>query len=199
MDARLITSIPCFGGADMSGDGLVNSVDAALILQFDAGLLNGPQTTPIGPQATATPTIGGVENDNFSDAFVIPSIPYEREQNTLGMTTELREPLSPENCLSLTPFFVGATVWYRFVPASAGVVVADTFGSTYDTVLAVYTGDTLGSLSLVECNDDRPGSFQSEVRFEATAGTTYYFQIGGFNGVSGELSLAVSRLVLGGG
>ena len=197
LDAGLITSVPCFGSADMSGDGLVNSVDAALILQFDAGLLDGPQPTPIGPQATATPPIGGGENDNFADAFEIPSIPFEREQNTRGMTTEIGEPLSPENCLSLTPFFVGATVWYGFVPASAGMVVADTFGSSYDTVLAVYTGDTLGSLSLVECNDDRPGSFQSEIRFEGTAGTPYYFQIGGFNGVTGDLSLSV--FVPGGG
>ena len=37
--AGLVGSLPCPGGADASGDGLVNSIDSALVLQFVAGLI----------------------------------------------------------------------------------------------------------------------------------------------------------------
>jgi hypothetical protein len=53
---------------------------------------------------------------------------------------------------------------------------ANTFGSNYDTTLSVYTG-TRATLTQLGCNDDSNGSTQSRVRFDATAGTTYYFMV----------------------
>ena len=55
------------------------------------------------------------------------------------------------------------------------LIAADTFGSNYDTVLSAWTG-TQGALSRVACNDDF-GGLQSQVTFDATAGTTYYFMV----------------------
>lgn len=76
-------------------------------------------------------------------------------------------------------------VWFRWTAPGNGWVEVDTFGSCFDTVLAVYTG-TCGALSLVPgaCNDNatagRPiGTAQSFVGFMAVAGTTYLIQVGG--------------------
>jgi hypothetical protein len=41
----------------------------------------------------------------------------------------------------------------------------------------------------VACNDDANGTFQSQVAFLATGGTTYYVQAGGFNGAFGTLQV----------
>jgi hypothetical protein len=63
-------------------------------------------------------------------------------------------------------------------------IVADTFGSDYDTTLAVYTGEP-GALSQIACNNDARGTLQSQVRFHAFRQQTYFFMIGAPNDVSG--------------
>ena len=45
------------------------------------------------------------------------------------------------------------TVWFRYTPAAATDVVADTSASDFDTVLAVYESAG-GTLTPVTCNDD---------------------------------------------
>ncbi len=137
---------------------------------------------PFPPTPTPTPTPAPAKgNDNFTAAVVIPEpLPFTNAQNTAGSTTEPGEP-SPCGAIA-------ATVWYRFTPSSNQTLVADTFGSNYDTVLAVYTGLSLGALSLVGCNDQFGGN-QSQVQFSAATGTTYYIQAGGYFGQTGTLVL----------
>jgi len=87
---------------------------------------------------------------------------------------------------------VGKGVWYKVTPTSSGTVTLNTCGSSYDTVLAIYSG-SCGSLSAVTCNDDDSscgsGSTASQVTFTGNAGTTYYIFIGGYYGVSGNLQI----------
>jgi hypothetical protein len=66
----------------------------------------------------------------------------------------------------------GPTVWYVFTPTPPVMMVANTFGSNYDTTLSVYTGSP-GTLTQIACNDDFD-SLQSAVSFEAAAGTIYF-------------------------
>src|SRR5918996_844934 len=75
------------------------------------------------------------------------------------------------------------SVWYRFTPATDVVLRADTLGSDFDTVLAVWTGSDLASLSPVACNDD-VFSAQSIAVFAAEAGVTFAFQVGGYEGAA---------------
>ena len=60
-------------------------------------------------------------------------------------------------------------------------------GNNYDTMLAVFTGSTLGSLNLVDANNNSadcpPGSFASKVSFTATQGTTYQILVDGCCGL----------------
>lgn len=85
----------------------------------------------------------------------------------------------------------GKGVWYSYTPVSSGTVSISTCGSTYDTVLAVYSG-SCGSLTPVICNDDNgpscPGS-QASVSFSATGGTTYYILAAGAGGATGILNI----------
>jgi len=136
------------------------------------------------------PETRGVEalpaNDNFASAIVIGAPPYSKSQSTVGATTQAGE---PSDCGD-----IAGTVWYQFTPSTDTILSADTFMSGYDTVLAVYTGSSVGSLTLVDCNDDAIG-LGSLVSFAASAGTTYRFQVGGFSGRTGNL---VFNLALGG-
>src|SRR5688572_21612516 len=60
-------------------------------------------------------------------------------------------------------------------------LTADTLPSTFDTVLVVYRGTSLGGLTRVACKDAVEGQScaPSKVTFAATAGQTYYFQVAG--------------------
>src|SRR5439155_26187964 len=65
--------------------------------------------------------------------------------------------------------------------------------SSFDTVLAVYTGSTLAGLVPVASNDDTEGHLTSSlVSFNASAGTSYQIAVDGFGGSSGDISLSVS-------
>jgi hypothetical protein len=86
----------------------------------------------------------------------------------------------------------GYTAWWTFV-GTGGAVTIDTAGSTFDTILAVYTGSP-GSFTQVACVDDvfEPDfSLQSRVTIDTLAGVTYYVQAGGFGGDSGRLQLVI--------
>jgi hypothetical protein len=126
-------------------------------------------------------------NDDFDSAVTIASLPFSTTQLTTEATAALDDP---------TACYNNGSVWFSFTPATNMTIDANTFGSTYDTVLAAYTGSR-GSLALVPgaCNDDFSGT-QSRIVFEATAGTTYYLmasQCCGYGGSGGgDLTLSVA-------
>jgi hypothetical protein len=108
-------------------------------------------------------------NDDFDNAINISALPFSETQDTSTATSASDDP---------TTCFNNGSVWYQFTPPSDTTVAANTFGSDYDTTLAVFTGSR-GTLELVPggCNDDYTG-LQSRVEFDATGGTTYYFMLG---------------------
>ena len=82
------------------------------------------------------------------------------------------------------------TVWFKITPSFSGQVWVNTANSSYDTVLAVFTGSR-GSLTEVACNDDTPASLQSEVVFNAMAGATYYIEAADYGPAPGGGVLSV--------
>ncbi len=87
-------------------------------------------------------------------------------------------------------------LWYQFVPAATGLVTVSTCGASFDSVLAVYSGDC-GTLALVACNDDNPvcGGFfnvDSQLAFIAAAGTPYRIRVGGYLAAIGTGTLGLS-------
>lgn len=87
----------------------------------------------------------------------------------------------------------GSSVWVKWTAPRSGTVSVDTCDSGFDTLLAVYTGATLGALTPVASNDDGSGSCapQSKLSFEAVANTTYRIAVDGKAGAQGRLSLHI--------
>jgi hypothetical protein len=85
----------------------------------------------------------------------------------------------------------GHSIWYCWTAPNTGTVTFDTIGSTFDTLLAVYLGNSVDRLALVASNDDlnHPANLQSRVTFSATATTHYHIAIDGWNGASGNTTL----------
>jgi hypothetical protein len=83
----------------------------------------------------------------------------------------------------------GRSVWYRWTPTVGGLATIDTAGSTFDTVLAVYTGSFIATLSPVGANDDGGDALTSRLTFVATAGTTYTIAVDGFGSATGWIAL----------
>jgi hypothetical protein len=87
----------------------------------------------------------------------------------------------------------GYTVWYT-VTGTGGEMTADTAGSYFDTVLAVYEEGATG-LEQVVCVDDVADgddfSLLARASWESEAGTTYWIQAGGFGDSAGRLQLVV--------
>lgn len=67
------------------------------------------------------------------------------------------------------------TVWYKYTVPDNAQLRMTTTGSTYNTVLAVYTG-TRGNLRQVMCNDDYNGT-AAAITFPVNQGDVYYFMI----------------------
>jgi len=95
----------------------------------------------------------------------------------VGATRETGEPNhSPDNNGG------SRSVWYKWQAPSTGTATITTAGSSFDTVLAVYTGGSVGSLTSIGKNDDNNANdATSIVTFSAIAGTTYMIAVDGYN------------------
>lgn len=131
----------------------------------------------------AAPASAQPANDSPANAVVIGALPFTDSVITTDTAPDAE---APSNC------GLGHTVWYQFTPSADATLTADTFGSDFDTVLAVYVDEP--GLE-IDCNDDS-GSLQSMVTFQVTAGTTYFFQVGGCcssGGETGTLNFAIAE------
>lgn len=110
-------------------------------------------------------------NDDINNATTITAIPFTARQDVVNATTAIDDP----PCFNAR----SQTVWFAFTPTQDIKLEANTFGSNYDTALSVYSG-TPGNLIPIACNNDSNETAQSRVRFDATAGTTYFFEVSSF-------------------
>ncbi|HXC99655.1 MAG TPA: LamG-like jellyroll fold domain-containing protein [Verrucomicrobiae bacterium] len=126
-------------------------------------------------------------NDNFANAQALLGGFATVPGNTANATKEAGEPNHAGNV-------GGHSIWYTWTSPSTKAVTIDTINSSFNTLLAVYTGTSLNNLALVASNDDiAPGFLQSRVTFNATAGTTYQIAVDGYNGASGSVVLTLNQ------
>jgi Ca2+-binding RTX toxin-like protein len=117
-------------------------------------------------------------NDDFDDAQNFGDVSSMSTQGTNVDAT--KEPGEPSHAFNEG----GASVWYSWRAPGSGVTVIDLCSSDFDTLLGVYTGSSVGSLTNVVSSDDACG-LQSQVSFEATAGVTYRIAVDGWSVGSG--------------
>jgi hypothetical protein len=120
-------------------------------------------------------------NDNVASATVVNSGSFTNTVDSSGATTEPTDPTPTPACAQFSASPPIKTVWYKFTPGGSGSVTADTVGSSYDTILTVFTGAP-GSFTQVACNDDiNPGIIlQSRVTFNVNSGTAYFLMVSAF-------------------
>lgn len=126
-------------------------------------------------------------NDACSGAIVIAVNNFTNAQSTTNATTG-SDP-SP-TCVGGA---FGKGVWYAFTPVVSGTLITDTLGSSFDTVLGIYSG-SCGALTQIGCDDDSGSGVggSSLVANSVTGGTTYLIQAGGWGAASGDLIFHLS-------
>jgi hypothetical protein len=184
----------------VSSTQLTASLPVSFINGFGSTNSVGVRNPPPGGGTTVTtatiilPTLVVVApapiNDNFANAIAItPSASgtFNDTRDSSGATVQSTDPIPPAQCVQQTvPSIINGgfnTIWYKFTPTSNGTITdVDTIGSSYDTVLSIWTGSQ-SSLTPVACNDDIiPGiDIQSQIQnLAVTAGTTYYIMVSSF-------------------
>lgn len=139
---------------------------------------NGQTKPRLDLEAAARPA-----NDNLAAALALGGSSGSTTGTALLASVEAGEPQLLGNAS-------GRTVWWTWTAPSAGQVSVDTHGSNFDTLLAVYTGNTVGALQPVAWNnDDGSVNRNSGLLFQAVAGTTYRMAVDGVDGAQGGVTL----------
>ena len=127
----------------------------------------------------------GPVNDNFANRTPIIGTLATMTGTNVGATKEAGEPNHANNT-------GGKSVWWTWTAPSSAPVQIDTIGSNFDTILGVYTGSSVSSLTTIASNDDYGGSTTSMVTFNAVGGTAYQIAVDGYGGASGSITLHVT-------
>ena len=159
---------------------------------FNAGTAASTGTVVLTLTAVLAPFVRP-PNDHFANRILLATFPIKATGSNVLATREAGEPL---HALASTD----TSVWWRWTATSAEEVVLTTAGSSFDTVLALYTGTVISSLLEIASNDDEGNSTNrtSAVVFTTVPGQTYQIVVDGFEGASGQIQLALrsSRPVL---
>jgi hypothetical protein len=114
------------------------------------------------------------DNDGFAAAQGLTGESGSVSASNVDATREADEPRNGPG---------EASVWYRWTAPASGRAVFDTCeGGTFDTLLAVYVGDSLGTLRQLGANDDACG-LRSMVALTVSAGSVYYVAVDGYEEV----------------
>lgn len=135
----------------------------------------------------AAPAMAAPANDDFANGTALSGAHVTRlGDSSNGSTGEPGEPVHAG-----APYGNTATIWYTWTPALPGPVTLTTGGSNFDTVLGVYTGSVLSTVTTITSNDDDPGTalLTSRVHFDAVAATTYHIAVGGYGGDTGSVNI----------
>jgi len=111
-------------------------------------------------------------NDDFANAKLITGESGVVAGSNNNATKEPREPNHAGN-------EGGASVWFRWLCPTDGHVNINTAGTGFDTLLAVYAGEDLGSLTQIAANDDDDGRTNSNLSFIGSTGKKYLIAVDG--------------------
>lgn len=124
----------------------------------------------------------GLVNDHFANRTVIGGASVTVTGANIGATAE---PFEPQHTQASAPT---ESVWWSWTAPANGIAVIDTQGSSFDTSLAVYTGNAVDALTLVAANEDFGGP-RSQVSFNCSAGTSYAIAVDGKGTAQGNITL----------
>jgi len=127
-------------------------------------------------------------NDDLASAQVIAQSSYASASGAnLGATVETAE---PDHVVGIGP---EASIWFKWTANADSRVQVSTADSDFDTVLAIYSGDTFTNLVQIGSNDDA-GGLQSLSTFTAAIDQTYYIAVAGKAGAEGTVELGITAV-----
>jgi Subtilase family len=179
-----------------ASDTVIVFIDGSLLAGGGTGSDDGTVTFTVGGQTSSRPvgvTANFLANDDFADALPMTGLQTSVSGTSLGATKENGEPAMITDGGGTNAG--GASIWYSWTSQLDGEVQVSTAGSSYDTMLRIYTGTALNALTSIASNDDADnanGVLTALVSFTAVKGTTYAITVDGFNGASGNVTLAIS-------
>ncbi len=146
-------------------------------------------------------TVTRPANNDFANASAVTlattTVPYTARitASSVNANRESGEPNHAPNEAG------GASVWWRWTAPANGTLRVTTADSNFDTLLGVYTGSAVGSLTQLGANDDSvtPEQDPSPTRPRTsivtlngiTSGTTYFFAVDGWQGEWGSVVLNI--------
>lgn len=124
-------------------------------------------------------------NDNFADRILLSGESVSTSGTTVDATKEVGEP---------DLGFAGSefhSVWYEWVAPSNGMLLIDTTGSAFNTVLGVFTGDDVASLTTLKVDNIGFDGTDAALYLNVTEGVSYKIMVDGFNSASGSFVLVL--------
>jgi alpha-tubulin suppressor-like RCC1 family protein len=112
-------------------------------------------------------------NDDITAAISITPLPHSTIESTFLATRDIGD--DPLLSCGGSPSQHYNSVWYTIQPSVNTRLDLSTAGSSYDTVMAVWSGAP-GNLTGVACDDDSDG-VQSAINFLAAGGTRYWIEV----------------------
>jgi hypothetical protein len=149
--------------------------DYSVVVFTDAG------ATASDPAAVRVTTATLQFTDAFGSMVNLQGPSGSGTGNNSGATLESGEPQHANKD-------AGQSVWISWQPTVNGIATISLAGSSFDTLLAVYTGTSLSALTPIASDDDSAGYFSSAVRFNVTAGTRYRIAVAGLGTASGQFN-----------
>jgi hypothetical protein len=122
--------------------------------------------------ATAAPAGAAPSNDDFANAQPV-RVGQTVTGTTVGATGERGEPSHGPGTRQ--------SVWYRLRSSRRVTVLLNSCRAAGDSVIAIYTGRRVGSLNLIDFNDDGCRNLGSRVSFTARPGRTYFIAVAAYD------------------
>ena len=168
-----LTAIPASGYAFIAWSGQASGRENPLVVTMDGHKTIGASFKLAGDDfVTALPLNGSIVTASASN---------------VGMSKEPGEPNHGGNP-------GGKSIWWRWTAPGSGPVTVTTAGSSFNTLLAIYTGPTVSNLTQIASDNNSGGtSNRSIVQFTATAGTTYNIAVDGYDGASSRILLSLTQ------
>ena len=132
------------------------------------------------PSVSHEPASGGGDSRGYSVSQVF---------STVGAT---KEPGEPNHCGQAG----GASQWFVYTAPTNGTLDVNTAGSTFNTILAIYTGPGTNFASLVPQGCGFVTNYQKQgqpdvVLPNVVAGTRFFIAVDGYQGASGTVHLNI--------
>lgn len=179
--------------------------DEANPVQYVVALMNSKISSNV--ETPRTDDINGIRslygapgfvpaNDHFAQAAVL-----QLADSSVSVTgtniAATAEPGEPDHDTEKA----ARSVWWRWTAPGSAPVTLTTMGSNFDTVVGVYTGGNVGSLTTIASNDDEDRGVvrTSKLTFNPVAGTTYAIAVDGWEASFGQIALTLTQSAATGG